>query len=139
MVQKGAEMLVRKLLVPRIWLLPAMLLCALSGPVVADDPSRAQAESRPATRGMDFDVYIRLRKGMTEGELLERAGAPDHQTVEGYVGSKEVVRQSEQVTVNTADSVVKSFYYFPTSANPYTTVVTTTGGRITDLKRERKF
>jgi hypothetical protein len=27
---------------------------------------------------MDFDTYIRLKAGMTEGELLTRAGKPDH-------------------------------------------------------------
>jgi len=88
---------------------------------------------------MQFDVYIRLRKGMSEGELLERAGTPDHQTIEGTIGSKDVVRQSDQVSVNTTKSEVKSFYYFPTAADPFTTVITTTGGRITDLRRERKF
>jgi len=129
---------VRILMLSRFWVLPAML-CAFSGPVAADESVRAQADTRPAARGMDFDVYIRLRKGMSEGELLERAGAPDHQTVEGIVGSREVVRQPDQVTVNSVDSIVKTFYYFPTAANPYTTVVTTSGGRITDLKRERKF
>jgi hypothetical protein len=131
-------MRMRKLLVQMSWIVLAMLITQAQT-VAADESTRVQADARPAARGMDFDVYIRLRKSMSEGELLERAGAPDHQTVEGSVGSKEIVRQPEQVTVNTSDAIVKSFYYFPTPANPYTTVITTTGGRITDLKRERKF
>ena len=35
-----------------------------------------------AARGMDFDVFIRLQAGMTEGELLLRAGPPDYQGAE---------------------------------------------------------
>ena len=75
-----------------------------------------------ATRGMDFDVFIRLQAGMTEGELLLRAGSPDYEGVE-----------------NVRHDIVKSFYYFPTLANPYTTVVTLRGGRIANLERIKKF
>jgi hypothetical protein len=75
-----------------------------------------------ATRGMDFDVFIRLQRGMTEGELLLRAGPPDYQGVEsGYY------------------DVEKSYYYFPTIANPYITVVRVRGGRIESLERTKKF
>ena len=28
------------------------------------------AQPAPQVRGMDFDIYIRLNRGMTEGELL---------------------------------------------------------------------
>ncbi len=76
------------------WMLLAMLLCAVSASAYANESS-ATADARPSVRGMDFDVYIRLRKGMTEGELLERAGPPDHQAVDGSVGHKEVVRRGE--------------------------------------------
>jgi Domain of unknown function (DUF4124) len=75
-----------------------------------------------AARGMDFDVYIRLQSGMTEGELLLRAGKPDHEGVESF-----------------RYDIVKSYYYFPTVANPYITVVTLRGGRIANLERTRKF
>ena len=73
-------------------------------------------------RGMDFDTYIRLQGGMTEGELLLRAGRPDHESVDS-------IRRD----------IVKTFYYFPTSANPYTTVVTLNGGRIYTIDRIKKF
>ena len=75
-----------------------------------------------AVRGMDFDIYIRLRGGMTEGELLLRAGRPYHESLDS-------VRRD----------IVKTFYYFPTSANPYTTVVTLRGGRIFNLERIKKL
>jgi hypothetical protein len=74
-----------------------------------------------AARGMDFDVFIRLQAGMTEGELLLRAGPPDYQGVES------------------AYRDVKSYYYFPTIANPYTTVVKVRSGRIANLDRIKKF
>ena len=122
------------------WMLLAMLLCAVSASAYANEPS-ATAEARPSVRGMDFDVYIRLRKGMSEGELLARAGPPDHLAVDGSVDRKEVVRggESEPVSVNSTELIGKTFYYFPTASDPFTTVVTTSGGRIVDLQRERKF
>ena len=122
------------------WMLPAILFCMVAGSAVANESS-GTADVRSSVRGMDFDGYIRLRKGMTEGELLERAGPPDHQTNDGSVGHKEVVRRGEpdSVSVSSTELIVKTFYYFPTAANPFTTVVTTTGGRIVDPQRERKF
>jgi hypothetical protein len=130
------------------WMLLAMLFCVVPGTVNANETGArvegptAAADTRPSVRGMEFDVYIRLRNGMTEGELRERAGPPDHQTVDGSVGRKEGVvrrRESDAVSVNSTESIVKTFYYFPTVSDPFTTAVTTTGGRITDLQRERKF
>ena len=94
-------------------------------PVESAQQPQIAAASPPAVmpvRGMDFDVYIRLQRGMTEGELLLRAGRPDHESLDGFgVG------------------VVKSYYYFPTTSNPYTTVVTRRGGRIFALDRIKKF
>ncbi len=75
-----------------------------------------------AVRGMDFDVFIRLQYGMSEGELLLRAGRPDHEGLDGF-----------------RHDIVKSYYYFPTVANPFTTVVKLRGGRIASLERIKKF
>ena len=73
-------------------------------------------------RGMAFDIYIRLERGMTEGELLVRAGPPDHQSIDsGW------------------DTAVKTYYYLPTVADPYTTVVSLRDGRIANLERIKKF
>ena len=89
-----------------------------------DARARAAAPpSPPATRGMEFDAYIRLQRGMSEGELLLRAGPPDYEALDNSLFG----------------GVKKSFYYYPTPANPYTTIVTIRGGRIADLERIRKF
>ena len=72
-------------------------------------------------RGMDFDVYIRLQLGMTEGELLTRAGPPDYQSVDNLIDYD------------------RSLYYFPTLANPFTTVIQLRGGRIASIDRVKKF
>lgn len=88
----------------------------------APQPGGPPAPGPVATRGMDFDVFIRLQTGMTEGELLLRAGPPDHKGVENF-----------------RHDIVKSYYYYPTTSNPYTTVVTLRGGRIANLERVKKF
>lgn len=73
------------------------------------------------TRGMGFDIYIRLQNGMSEGELLLRAGKPDSEAVE-----------------NTRGNIVKTYYYFPTASDPWITTVTLRGGRIINLERVKK-
>lgn len=78
----------------------------------------AAAEAQP--RGMPFEVYIRLEHGMTEGELVLRAGKPDHQSYDNF-------REG-----------LKSLYYFPTLANPHLTTITLRSGRITGIERVRK-
>src|SRR5688500_5966267 len=45
-------------------------------------PPAAPAPNGP--RGMDFSVYALLQRGMSEGELLQRAGAPDHQSLDSF-------------------------------------------------------
>ena len=79
-----------------------------------------QVQEQPA-RGMDFSTFTRLQRGMSEGELLLRAGKPDQESIE-----------------NMRNFVIKSLYYYPTVANPYITVVTLRGGRIFDIERTRK-
>ena len=82
--------------------------------------AEAQATIAPGARGMEFSVYIQLQRGMTEGELLQRAGKPDHVSLESF-------------------EIQKTYYYFPTPGNPYTTAVTLRSGRISDIERIRKF
>lgn len=94
----------------------------LRRPQAAATPAPVPALSSVSARGMDFDVYIRLQRGMTEGELLLRAGRPDHESLDSLW-----------------NDIAKTYYYFPTSANPYTTVVTLRGGRILELDRVKKF
>ena len=86
---------------------------------VAPPPPAPAGAAEP--RGMDFDTYIRLSRGMTEGELLNRAGKPDHISLDA-------VRRD----------IVKSFYYYPTRSDPFITVVTLRGGRIDNIERTKK-
>lgn len=79
------------------------------------------APALPTVRGMDFDTYIRLQRGMTEGELLVRAGRPDHESVDNLVDYD------------------RTLYYLPTVANPFTTVVKLRSGRIAYIERIKKF
>lgn len=79
----------------------------------------AQAQESPP-RGMAFEVYIRLEHGITEGDLLLRAGKPDHQSIDN-------VREG-----------LKSFYYFPTSVNPFLTTITLRSGRVVNIERVRR-
>ena len=74
-----------------------------------------------AVRGMPFDTYVRLQRGMSEGELLTRAGSPDY------------------VSLDHRDEVLKSFYYYATTGDPFTTVVTLRGGRIDTIERTKKY
>jgi hypothetical protein len=103
------------------WIVLSILLAA-SLPAISAD-SLHQGNIVLADRGMDFDVYIRLQEGMSEGELLQRAGPPD----------------SQQVTSASQDGFTRTYYYFPTVSNPFTTTVTVSNGQITEIKRERKF
>jgi hypothetical protein len=91
------------------------------GPQVVAVPVPVPAPSGPAVRGMEFDIYIRLQTGMSEGELLVRAGRPDHEAID-----------------NLAD-YDRTYYYFPTVANPYTTMVRMRSGRILSLDRVKQF
>jgi hypothetical protein len=84
-------------------------------------PVSAPVPSAQAVRGMEFDTFIRLQTDMSEGELLVRAGRPDHESLD-----------------NLAD-YDRTFYYFPTVANPYTTVVKLRSGRVVSLDRIKKF
>ena len=91
-------------------------------PVVPVAPLSPLYPSAAPVRGMSFDTYIRLERGMTEGELLLRAGSPDHSSLDSDAGL-----------------LVKTYYYLPTISDPFTTVVTLFGGRIGNLQRIRKF
>lgn len=82
----------------------------------------AVAPAAAPVRGMPFQTFIHLRNGMTEGELMLRAGRPDHESVENF-----------------RHDIVKSYYYYPTIADPFITVVTVRGGRIVNLERNRKI
>ena len=85
-------------------------------------PPPAAAPAAPAVRGMDFDTYTRLSRGMSEGELLQRTGRPDYLALAGV-----------------GDAIVKTFYWYPTTSDPFTTLVVVRGGRIHTIERTKKF
>lgn len=85
-------------------------------------PPPPPAPAAASARGMDFETFIRLSRGMSEGELIQRAGKPDYLALE-----------------NVRDDIVKSFYWYPTSSAPFTTMVTVRGGRIDTIERTKKF
>jgi hypothetical protein len=77
------------------------------------------AAAPPRPRGLDFRNYISLSRGMSEGELLTIAGAPDLLFSDIYAS--------------------KNYTYLPTAADPFTTTITVIGGRINHIERVRKF
>lgn len=79
---------------------------------------RAAAAPRPV-RGLDFRKYVSIRRGISEGELLGIAGEPDL-----------LVWDSK---------FLKTYTYFPTSADPFTTVITLVRGRVSEIERVRRF
>ena len=72
----------------------------------------------PPARGLDFRRFVSLREGMSEGELLAIAGAPDLQ------------RRERSFDIYT---------YMPTPADPFVTTITLLRGKVQDLDRVRKF
>jgi hypothetical protein len=73
-------------------------------------------------RGLPFETYILIRRGMSEGELLGRAGPPDYR-------GNEINRGLVQ----------ESWYYLPTATDPFTTIIQMRGGRVVDTERIRKL
>lgn len=89
-------------------------------PPVAPVAERAPPAGAP--RGLPFETYILIRRGMSEGELLGRAGPPDYR-------GNEVNRGLLQ----------ESWYYLPTPSDPFTTIIQMRGGRVVDTERIRKL
>lgn len=85
----------------------------------ARDAATRAAAAPPRARGLDFRKYISLYRGMSEGEFLDIAGAPDILTHEGWSG--------------------RSYIYLPTPGDPFTTTVVIGAGRIRGIERVRKF
>lgn len=85
-------------------------------------PGTERAPQQAGPRGLPFETYILIRRGMSEGELLGRAGPPDHR-------GNEVNRGLVQ----------ESWYYLPTATDPFTTIIQMRGGRVVDTERIRKL
>ena len=77
------------------------------------------AENRgAAARGLDARTYAAIRRGMTEDEVLEIAGEPD--------------------LLLWDSRTVKTYTYYPTAVEPYTTMLTVLNGRVTETERLRR-
>ncbi|HZO04738.1 MAG TPA: DUF4124 domain-containing protein [Burkholderiales bacterium] len=84
------------------------------------DANERAAAAPPRARGLEFRKYISLQRGMSEGEFITIAGAPDLLTHEGVHGGR-------------------SYIYLPTLSDPFTTTVVIGAGRIRGIERVRKF
>ena len=76
------------------------------------------ATAPPHPRGLEFRKYISIQRGMSEGELVTIAGAPDLLSRER--GSK-------------------TYTYLPIPGDPFTTTVVLVGGRVKEIDRVRRF
>lgn len=109
---------------------------------------QSAAYAGPKVRGLTFFDYIRIQRGMTEGEVLVRAGPPDYVEesasaaygVAGF-GNGFVQRGMKIHSIITVPAYgsIKTFYYFPTDADPFTTRIIFSGGRVFEIERIRKF
>jgi hypothetical protein len=114
-------------------------------------PVAAQPPGPGATgRGLAFNVFVNLRRGMTEGEILARAGPPDFQSSDS-VDEQSIAlgewnrnegpragRGFSSVTI-LRSNFIKTYTYLPNAGEPFTTVITFRGGVVEDLQRIRKF
>jgi len=89
----------------------------------AAEQRAASAPKQP--RGLDFRDYVRIQRGMSEGELLGIAGPADLVSDQGFAGP-DVQRKI-------------AWTYLPTPGDPFTTTITLIGGRVAELERVRKF
>jgi len=83
-----------------------------------DAAQRAAAAPKPP-HGLEFRKYISIQRGMTEGEMLGIAGTPDLAMRDGWS--------------------VRTYTYYPTVADPFTTTISVVNGRVSALERVRKF
>jgi hypothetical protein len=100
------------------------------------------AAAPPPVRGLQFRHYISIQRGMSEGELLGIAGAPDLLVDNGgaWFPSPTAVQSGRNVRSGAIiGGAMRTYTYLPTSGDPYTTTITLIGGRVSELERIRKF
>lgn len=69
---------------------------------------------------MTFEVFSLLSRGMTEAEVMQRAGPPDLESHDGWHSAK-------------------TWTYAPTATDPFTTSVILREGRVFEIERRRKL
>ncbi|MFY9316496.1 MAG: DUF4124 domain-containing protein [Burkholderiales bacterium] len=107
----------------------------------AKDAAARAAAAPKAPRGLDFRNYVRIQRGMTEGELLGIAGEPDFVSDQGIAIDAPTAVQVDRNTRVAASGGQRmvSWTYLPTPGDPFTTTITLIGGRVSELDRARKF
>ena len=100
-----------------------------------------RAAAAPRVRGLDFRDYLRIRRGMSEGELLSIAGEPDLKTDQGGAfAAPSTIQVDRNLSVAAVQGMrTVTWTYLPTPADPFITTITVIGGRVSELDRARKF
>jgi hypothetical protein len=100
---------------------------------------RAAAPKQP--HGLDFRNYVRIQRGMSEGELLGIAGEPDFVSDQGVaIAAPSTIQVDRNLSVAARQGLrMVTWTYLPTSGDPFTTTITLIGGRVSELDRVRKF
>jgi hypothetical protein len=101
---------------------------------------RAKITPKPP-RGLQFSRYISIQRGMAEGEVLGIAGEPDLLVDDGLAISAPTTVQTGRRTRSAARTALamRTYTYLPTPADPFTTIITLVGGRVSEIERIRKF
>jgi hypothetical protein len=101
---------------------------------------RAKITPKPP-RGLEFSRYISIQRGMSAGEVLGIAGDPDLLVDEGLAISAPATVQTRRAARGAARTALamKTYTYLPTPADPFTTIITLVGGRVSEIERIRKF
>jgi len=101
---------------------------------------RAKLTPKPP-RGLTFSRYISIQRGMSAGEVLGIAGDPDLLVDEGLAISAPVTLQTGRVRQSAGRTALamRTYTYLPTPADPFTTIITLAGGRVSEIERIRKF
>ena len=101
---------------------------------------RTAAEAK-RVRGLEFRKYISITRGMSEGEVLGIAGEPDLRADQGVAISAPTTIQINRNfrTAARTGLVMKTYTYLPVPGDPYTTIITLVGGRVSEMERIRKF
>ena len=99
------------------------------GRVINIERTKIFSPPRKTTGGqIDTATFSRLEIGMSEGEVLIRAGSPDKEV---YLGSE----------IKGAGDSIKQLFYLPgpDETDPYITVITIKEGKVINLERTKVF
>ena len=135
-----------------------------AGKIEQPVPAPPVAVAPAPVHGLPFDIFIQIQRGMSEAEVLLRAGTPDQEATQGTQEhtvaiasttksttpaiastTKSTTPQTGQtvrntiVQSNTSNLVLKTYYYLPTISDPFITIITFRGGWVNDIQRIRKL